>query len=282
MIFGLLWPTGNGRPLVEDVDFLVHETEEEYRATSKDYLDSEQLGDFRQDAFLYNKRQRSLVPPRPQYDDEVDRAAVLRIVLGREQYMAAYAFGGPVNPRTGEPYSKYSSEYEKWAAEQKKPVLTPDQVDLIEHIDFGFRSHEAARELLSEGTAFGIVRTRCCGVPCQGRIDWLNPRKGLVAVMVCDRLGSAESHVRWSGPAHELAFHRALVAEEIGTNLPVHLIAVEKREPHRCGVWLLSQRLLRRAQKENEKAIARLTMCRRLDRWPTGYEAVRKLSPIGL
>ncbi len=281
MIFGMFWPSRNRALLIEDLGFLVQEPEEEYRSKSQDHLDSEQLGDFRQDAFLFHKRQRGLVPPRPQLDDEVDRAATVRILHGRDYYQAQYAFGGPVNPRTGEPYSKYSSEYQQWAAEQKKPVLTTEQANLVDQMDFGFRAHGTARDLFSRGMAHGVVRTEYCGFPCQARLDWLNPERGIVAVMTCEKLNFVESHVRYGGPAHRLAFERSLVAEEIGQHAPVHLIAMEKREPHRCGVWRLSRRLLRRAQKENEKAIAQLAACRRLDRWPTGYETVRTLAPIG-
>ena len=32
----------------------------------------------------------------------------------------------------------------------------------------------------------------------------------------------------------------------------------------------------------NEKALASLSECRRFNRWPTGYEGIRKLAPIGI
>lgn len=281
MILGMLWPGRNGHRLVEDLSFLVHEPEEEYRARSQDYLDSEQLGDFREDAFLFHKRQRGLVPPRRRHDEEVDRAASMRVLHGPDHYRSQYALGGPVDPRTGERYGMYSIEYQKWAAEQNKPVLSPEQADLVNLIDFGFRAHDIARGLLSEGVAHGIVRGQISGVPCQARLDWLNPRRGIVAVVTCDRLTYVESDLRRSGPTHRLAFERSLLAEAIGKKTPVHLIAVEKHEPHRCGVWAPSERLLRRAEKENAKAIAQLTTCYRLNRWPTGYESVRTLALIG-
>ena len=280
MIMTSLWPSKNGRRLIENLGFLVHELEEEYRAKSKDYLDSEQLGDFREDAFLFHKRQRGLVPPECYRDADVDRAAQMRILLGRDYYQTQYAFAGPVDPRTGEPYSTYSTEYRQWAAQQTKPVLTPEQADLIEHIDFGYRAHDGAQELLSDGVAHGVVRSRYCGIPSQARIDWLNPKRGIVAVMTCDRFRWRDSHIRDNGLVHELAFHRALLAQVAGCCVPVHVIVVEKQMPHRCGVWAISKRLLRRAQKENEKSLAQLQECRWLNRWPTGYESVRKLTPI--
>ena len=86
MIMTSLWPSKNGRRLIENLGFLVHELEEEYRAKSKDYLDSEQLGDFREDAFLFHKRQRGLVPPESYRDADVDRAAQICILLGRDYY----------------------------------------------------------------------------------------------------------------------------------------------------------------------------------------------------
>jgi hypothetical protein len=282
MILASLWPGRNGHALIEDLGFLRHEPEEEYRAKSRDYLDGEQLSDFREDAFLFHKRQRGLIPPQTQHDEKVDRAALVRILHGQDYYQAQYVIGGPISPHTGQPYSQYSMEYQQWAAQQSKQVLTAEQADLIEHIDFGFRAHDAARQLLSDGVAQGILRRRYCGILCQARIDWLNPKQGIVAVVPCDRLSSVESQVRYLGPAHDFALWQALLAQVTGSWLPVHLIAVEKRLPHRCGVWAVSERLLRRARKDNEKALASLLKCRQLDRWPTGYERVRTLAPIGI
>ena len=201
----------------------------------------------------------------------MDRAVQTRILNGREDYQNRYAFAGPIDPRTGEPYSTYSSEYRQWAAEQTKPILSVEHANLIEHVAFGYRAHDVAPSLLSEGIAHGIVRSRYCGVPCQARFDWLNPTRGIVAVVVCDRFTCLDSHLRYSGPVDELAFHRALLAQHVGRHVPVHIIAVEKEIPHRCSVWAVSERLLRSARKNNEKALASLSQCRRFNRWPTGY-----------
>jgi len=71
---------------------------------------------------------------------------------------------------------------------------------------------------------------------------------------------------------------RAVLAQVIGGQMvPVHLIAVEKKEPFRCGVWRVSDDTLAIAQRENEAAIRRLLVCRQKDQWPTGYEEIRVL-----
>ena len=53
------------------------------------------------------------------------------------------------------------------------------------------------------------------------------------------------------------------------------ILAVEKREPYRCGVWRVGDDVLSIAQRENEDAILRLKRCIAKDHWPTGYESIR-------
>ena len=60
----------------------------------------------------------------------------------------------------------------------------------------------------------------------------------------------------------------------------MNLIAVEKKEPFRCGVWLLDASALAYAQKENEAAIERLKACQAANSWPTGYEERRVFDSI--
>ena len=75
-----------------------------------------------------------------------------------------------------------------------------------------------------------------------------------------------------------MAFYRAVLGQRLGgARVPVHLIAVEKREPFRCGVWRVGDDTLAQAQRENEAAIRRLLVCRERDEWPTGYEEIRVL-----
>jgi ribulose bisphosphate carboxylase small subunit len=66
-----------------------------------------------------------------------------------------------------------------------------------------------------------------------------------------------------------------VLAAAAGTVMPVFVMAVEKRESFRTGVWVMGQNVLAVAQKENEQAIARLVKCRETDTWPTGYEDIR-------
>ncbi len=106
-------------------------------------------------------------------------------------------------------------------------------------------------------------------------MDWFEPHHGIVDLKTCDDLTWFEADARRFGYAHQLAFYRAVLAQVIGVHMPVHLIAVEKKEPFRCGVWLVSPDTLAVAHRDNEQAIDRLKACLAEELWPTGYEERR-------
>lgn len=266
---------GEGGALFDDLGFLIRETAELYHAQSARFLSSHKLADFRRNVPLFRKKELGLVKDedRPAY--LIGRAAHTLILEGREAYEAQYAFGGPINPKTGAPFGSRTKAFQEWAETQGKPVLDDDQAALIENMDGAVRAHEHAAALLVEGVAEGVVRAEYCGVPCQARLDWLNPERGIVDLKTCDNLDWLQMDARSYEYAHQMAFYRSILACAIGSLAPVHLIAVEKREPFRAGVWRMGEDVLGTVQKENEAAIERLKTCRERDHWPTGYEDIR-------
>ena len=95
-------------------------------------------------------------------------------------------------------------------------------------------------------------------MPCQIRMDWFDPHQGIVDLKTCDDLTWFEADARRFGYVHQLAFYQAVLAQVVGIFMPVHLIAVEKKEPFRCGVWKVAPDALVQAQRENREAIDRL------------------------
>jgi hypothetical protein len=257
------------------LDAITHEPAEAYHAKAGRYLSSHHLAHFRRSPRLYYKVKAGLVPDedRPAY--LVGRAAHTLILEGRQRYAAEYAVGGPVNPATGKRFGAGTKAFAEWQAAQGRPVLTDDQALLIESMADGVVAHDIAMSLLADGVAEGVVRTKYAGLACQIRIDWLHPGRGIADLKTCDDLGYFEADARRYGYAHQLAFYRAVLARATGVSVPVHIIAVEKKEPFRSGVWLVAEETLSVAQRENEAAIARLRECGRLNAWPTGFEGVR-------
>ena len=264
------------KPLT-DLSFLIHEPDEVYHAKAEHFLSSHQLADFRSDPYLFWKRRSGLAPKepdRPAY--RIGRAAHCRILQGQKAFEEGHAIGGPINEKTGEPFGTRTKTYAEWADAQNKPVITFDEAALIENLNAAVQAHPLAARLLSNGVAEGVVRCDHRGVPCQARLDWLNPERGLIDLKTCDNLRWFETETRAYGYVHQLAFYRAVLAQVIGGQyVPGHLIAVEKGEPFRCGVWVIADNILNQAQKENEAAIERLKRYDEAGAWPTGYEELR-------
>jgi len=258
-----------------DCAYLCQEPAELYHSKSGTYLTSHLLADFRKCPLLYHRKRSRLIvdEDRPAY--LIGRAAHTLILEGRDRFEAEYVIGGPINPKTKARFGAASKAWQEWAALQGKPVLNDDQAELIERMAAAVRNHLPAQELLAEGTAEAVVRANYCGVACQIRMDWFDPYRGLVDLKTCDDLTWFEADARRFGYAYQLAFYRAVLAQLICLPMPVHLIAVEKKEPFRCGVWKVKSELLSLVERENAAAIARLKKCEADGYWPSGYEETR-------
>ena len=260
-----------------DLTVLEAESAEEYHAKAGEFLSSHQLMDFMRCPLLHHRKAAGLIPDTDSPAYRVGRAAHTKILEGHGAYEAAYAVGGPVNPKTGQPFGANTKAFRQWADAQDRTVLTCEQAALVENMAAGLSENSLALSLIMYGRAEGVVRAEYCGTPCQIRIDWTHPYRGIVDLKTCDDLTWFEADSRRYRYHTQLAFYRAVLAEAIGEHVPVHIIAVEKKEPFRCGVWQLSDDTLAIAQRENEAAIRRLLNCRQRNQWPTGYEEVRVL-----
>ena len=260
-----------------DIDILKDEPADFYHAKAKENLSSHQLIEFINCPFLYQKRRAGLIEEREPTAFLIGRAAHTRIFEGIEAYEQQYAVGGPVNPATGKPYGSTTKKFLEWQEVQQKPVLSFDKATLIDSMHTGVRMNRYACELLENGKAEGVVRTEYCGLPCQIRIDWANPTQGIVDLKTCDNLTWFESDARRFSYQIQFAFYQSVLGQVVGQMVPVYVIAVEKQEPYRCGVWQVNSETLLQARAELEVAIERLKVARATDLWMTGYEELRIL-----
>lgn len=154
-------------------------------------------------------------------------------------------------------------------AQQPVRAAAPTSPDIL--------SGRVAEGILRGGVAEGVVRCRHREHACQARIDWLayDPQVGIVDLKTADELDSFEFALRALGYVHQLAFYRTLVAVAGGHVLSVHVVAVEKREPFRCGVWCIASAVLDQAQAQNDEVMDELRRCRNTGNWFTRYEELR-------
>jgi len=264
--------------------FLIREDAEVYHAQAHSYLSSHRLADFRKCPELFHRKQLGLVEDKDTPAYLLGRAAHTLILEGREAFEAEYAVGGPVNPKTGLPFGKATKAFQEWADAQGKPVLADEDAAFVEQLHLAVHAHPVAPGLLTGGVAEGVCRAEYCGIPCQVRPDYFHPDHGVVDLKTCDDLTWFEADARRYGYLHQVAFYRAVLraaslsacdAQAGGTVFPVHIVAVEKKEPFRVGVWLVAESALDFAEAENAAAIERLKECQATGIWPTGYETVR-------
>jgi len=260
-----------------DLSVLTAEPADEYHTKAGEFLSSHQLLDFMACPWLYRKKQLGLVGNDDTPAMLVGRATHARILEGYDEYKTQFALGGPINPQTQKPFGSTTKAFAAWAAEQGKPVLSHDQVDLIEKMAAGVSMNGQAVELILHGRSEGVVREMYCGMPCQIRIDWAHPNRGIVDLKTISDLTWFENDAKRRRYHSQLAFYQAVLAEAIGHYVPVHLVAVEKVEPFRCGTWRISDDTLAIARRENEAAIRRLRAATLIDHFPTGYEEIRIL-----
>ena len=255
----------------------------EYHAASKSgqYMSSHLLSDFRESPALYHKEIAGEITDNETPALALGRAAHCLILEGTVAFDRQYCVSdGPINIKTGETYGKTTKAYADWLASQTEEIISPKNYGFILKLMKSVTLHSAASELLAEGIAEGVIRTDYCGVPCQIRMDFLSPKHGLVDLKTCDSLKWFESDCRRYGYIHQLAFYRAVIREATGTDVPVHIIAVEKNEPFSTGVWKLTDEVLDLAEHANKAARGRYRICMQTGLWPTGYEEIRIIDSI--
>jgi hypothetical protein len=238
-------------------EFLIRETTVVDHNPGAPHLSSYELNGFRRNPRLFRRRELGYVGDGNRASDLVDHAAHVLILDGQAAYEHEFALHGSI------------------AKSMAKTALDDTQSVLIENMNDAVHAHVHAAALLATGVASGVVRVEYEGLPCHAQLDWLSPDRGIVELKLCENLDWLAMDARVHDTVHHLAFQRSLVEAASGHRHLVHLIAVEQREPFRCGVWRLGDELLTHAEKENTEAIARLRNCRRTGQWPTGYEGIR-------
>lgn len=259
---------------------LIREPADVYHVKSNTFLTAHGLAEFRRCPLLYRKKELGLVPERDTTAYLIGRAAHTLILEGRQRYEREFAIGGPLNPKTGKPFGSNTKAFAEWAERQSKPVLSDSQAALVEQMAAAVMGHAIAIGLLTNGLAEGVVRCSYTHFQCQARIDWINPRSGIVDLKTTDDLDSFDFAIRALGYVHQVAFYRALLAAVSGEVLPAHIVAVEKREPFRCGVWQLTPTVLEEASRHNEEAMHELRRCRSSGAWFTRFETLRVIDRL--
>ena len=215
---------------------------DEYHQDARDgrFLSSHLLADFISCPELYHRKLTGRIREADSPAYAIGRATHCLILEGPGAFAARYLVSnGPVNPRTGSPYGRQTAAFREWVEAQDKEIIDEEDYGFICKLQASVSRHAGAAVLLGEGLAEGTVRAQYCGMPCQIRMDWFSPSSGIVDLKTCSDLRFFEHDFVALGYTRQMAFYQAVLKAATGEDAPVHVIAVEKKEPYRCGVWLL-------------------------------------------
>ena len=284
-----------------DVDYkkILHdEPYEVYHANRQRYLCSTELRDFvKCPRLFYLKKTGALtVDPNKTSSELILGSAAHKLILeGRQEFDKCYAVGAPVNERTGKEYGRETQAFAKWAdiqhADKGTAVefITTEQWYSVSCMAHSVAKHAEAQKLLNHGVAERVLRSDFEGIPVQSRLDWFT-ETGEIPVIVdlktCSDLDAFEHDAKKFMYGIQFAFYRHILLRSVfdeydvdcAVPAKVYAIAVEKREPFRCGVFEVSEVTLGHFHSILISAIESLQECQKAGEYPTLYESLRTLN----
>jgi len=284
-----------------DVDYrnvLLDEPFAVYLAKREEYLTSHQLMDFIRCPKLYflKKTGALTIDPNKVSAELILGSAAHKLILeGRQEFDKCYAVGAPINERTGKEYGRDTQAFTKWSEQQRADkgsaveFITTEQWYTVSSMADSVAKHAEAQKLLHHGVAERVLRSDFCGIPVQSRLDWFT-EIGEIPVIVdlktCNDLDLFEYDARKYLYGIQFAFYQHILLRSIfdeydvdcAVPAKVYVIAVEKREPFRCGVFEVPDAALGHFTEKILIAVAALGNCQKTGEYPTLYESLRTLT----
>jgi len=284
-----------------DIDYhqiLIDEPFPVYLANREKYLTSHQLMDFIRCPRLYYLKKTGALTTDPNKTSSeliLGSAAHKLILEGRKEFDLCYAVGAPINERTGKEYGRDTQAFAKWVEQQRADkgsaveFITTDQWYTISSMADAVAKHEEAQKLLHHGVAERVLHSDFNGIPVQSRLDWFT-EMGEVPVIVdlktSNDLDSFEYDARKFLYGIQFAFYQQIFVSatideyELEAVIPpkVFAVAVEKREPFRCGVFEVPDGVLAHFNAKMFAAIESLKQCQCEGEYPTLYESLQTLN----
>jgi hypothetical protein len=202
--------------------------------------------------------------------------ALHTMILEPERFANEYTIGGPVNPKTQQPYGSETVAFAKWAAEQQKPILTREEHRLIVGMADAIAAHPLARTIRDapRKTELSLFWTLDDGTPCKARIDCLQDGV-LWDIKTCR---CAKRHA-FHGAIASYGYHLKAAwyldgACRCGLLKPdaiVRWLAVENAAPYALAVYRCGPMFLDLGHIAMERALATIGECRKANVWPAAY-----------
>ena len=250
-----------------------------YQSLSRDHLSSHALATFRRCPAEYRRQLDTPKADRPCFAQ--GRAVHTLVLEGLPAFDRDYITGGPVNPKTGQPYGQDSKAFAEWAAQQEsagKEPISRGTFDLAFRLASEVGKHAEASALLRQGEPEVVIRGDHFGRACQARLDWIDfENRRIVDLKTTATLEKFAKDLWNLDYIHQLAWYSAITCSSQGGAFDCYFIALETSEPYRVGVWWVPGDVIAWANEQNMGALCELERCEKSDTWPTGYEQIREV-----
>ncbi len=274
-------PTNGGnnmRKNVEDVLLAIPFWEYQTDELCGKILGNNLLGDFRKSPKAYFRKISGEAEVKTTKQLAFERAMRKFLLEGEEAFNKEYLVdAGPINPKTGLPYTSSAKVRLEWEAEQDRPICDPEDKAYFELLKDVINESEDISRAFRYGLAEGIIRSEVEGLPCQTCFDWFNPEHGIFTFMTSLNLDRLWHDSRATEVVYQLAFCRMVLREATGMTVSASLIGCEKSEPYRVGLWRIAPSVLDEAERINRKLMQKLKTCIKVGIWETGFEKARTL-----
>jgi hypothetical protein len=216
-----------------------------------------------------------------------DGQAIHAALLEPARFVDAYTVGGPINPRTGQPFGEETKAYSTWAAAQNKPCLSQSTYDLCKALSVAVHAHPFLGPLLRTMQTEVVIQWvhEESGLLLKGRLDALNVQAGIILDLKSCESASAQ---RFGHAAYKngYLFQAAMYVEGFkaaAARPPKQYIlaALEKTSPYDIQCFAVSDSWLDLGRAQVADALRQLVLCRRYDDWPGYPEGLQDLMPPG-
>ncbi len=267
--------------------FATVEKEEPYHFRSKigEVMSSGMLKKFRQCPYAYHLAVTGQTKEKDSAAFRFGRAVHKIVLEGHQAFNKAYAIGGPMNDKTGKSFGVGTKAHDAWLIENgylKDQVINEDEADVLITMANAVRKHTISSAWLDFGWPELVMRSDLHGVPCQIRMDWLTRDADgnylIVDLKTVEDLYYFEYDARRYGYLHQLAFYRDVFEAAAGQPVSIAILAAEKKDPFRIGVWQFPVEVIDYYSAENKITLENFKICQVADSWPTGYEEPRTFS----
>jgi hypothetical protein len=268
-------------------DWAILEDDQTYHARSKsgEYMSSGMLKKFRQCPYAYRQEVTGQIAAKDTDAFRFGRAVHKMLLEGEQAFSKSYAIGGPINPKTGKTYGVGTQKHDEWLAENgytRDQLVSPDDAAALFAMRRMVDNHEIATAYLAFGWPELVVRADLHGVPCQIRMDWLthdaDGNHVIVDLKTAEEMTWFEKDSKRYEYPHQFALYRDVLRQATGIDAGFVVLAAEKKQPFRVGVWNISPEDLDYFSEMNRLALTNYAQCLAADVWPTGYEDPRTAS----